>query len=98
MAAWYRWEGDDLLLNLHLQPKASRDAFAEARGDRLRVRVTAPPVDGRANAHLIAWLAKQFGVARSAVSIEAGLAGRLKRVRVTSPSRLPEIFSRGPAS
>lgn len=96
MEAWYRWQGDDLVLNLRLQPRSTRDGFAEVQADRLRVRVSSPPADGRANAHLIAWLAKQFGVARSAVSIEAGQTSRLKRVRVTSPNRLPDIFFQVP--
>ena len=54
MGTWYRWDGGDLLLSLKLQPRSSRDAFAEPWGERLRVRITAPPVDGQANAHLIA--------------------------------------------
>jgi len=59
MSDWYRWDGPDLLLKLKLQPKSSRDAFAGQQNDRLRVRITAPPVDGRANTHLLAWLAGQ---------------------------------------
>jgi len=90
---WYRWEGDDLLLNLKVQPKASRDGFAELQQDRLRVRITAPPVGGQANAHLIGWLAKQFGVAKSAVSIENGRSGQLKRVRIRLPGRLPDLLA-----
>jgi uncharacterized protein (TIGR00251 family) len=93
VAGWYRWDGRDLLLDLKLQARASRDAFAEPREDRLRVRITAPPVDGRANAHLTAWLAgwlaAQFGVKRSSVSIEKGQTSPLKRVRVSNPKRLP---------
>jgi uncharacterized protein (TIGR00251 family) len=92
MRAWYRWDGADLLLSLKLQPRASRDAFAEVQADRLRVRITAPPVDGQANAHLIAWLAKQFGVAKSHVTIEAGETSPLKRIRIASPVRLPDII------
>lgn len=91
MGNWYRWDGGDLLLSLKLQPRASRDAFAEPWDDRLRIRVTAPPVDGQANARLIAWLAGQFGVARSAIQIEAGRTSPLKRVRVSSPKRLPDV-------
>lgn len=87
--AWYRWEAGDLVLQLKVQPKSSRDAFAGPQHDRLRVLLTAPPVDGKANAHLIAWLARQFGVARSAVCLEAGENARLKRVRVRQPQQLP---------
>ena len=91
-AGWYRWDGPDLLLMLKLQARASHDAFAEPRHGRLRVRITAPPVDGKANAHLLAWLAEQFGVAKSAVSIESGHGSALKRVRVKAPGRLPGII------
>ena len=91
MGNWYRWDGGDLLLSLKLQPRASRDAFAEPWGERLRVHISAPPVDGQANAHLTAWLAGQFGVVRSAVALEAGQTSPLKRVRVSNPTRLPEL-------
>ena len=91
MNDWYRWDGTDLLLMLKLQPKSSRDAFAGLQNDRLRIRITAPPVDGRANSHLLAWLAGQFGVSRSSVSIESGRSGRLKRVRIKAPERFPDF-------
>ena len=91
MSGWYRWDGEDLLLQLKLQPRAARDAFAEVQDDRLKIRIKAPPVDGRANAHLCTWLARQFGVSRSSVRIETGRNSRLKRVRVEAPLRLPEI-------
>jgi uncharacterized protein (TIGR00251 family) len=87
--AWYRWEADDLILALLLQPRASRNGFAGAQGERLKVRITAPPVDGAANDHLIAWLAKQFGVPRRQVALLQGDQSRQKRVRIVSPQRLP---------
>ena len=58
-------------------------------GDRLKVRTTAPPVEGEANQRLIVWLAGQFGVARSAVVICQGTAGRRKRVRIAAPAEIP---------
>ncbi|MFX8899343.1 DUF167 family protein, partial [Acinetobacter baumannii] len=65
--SFYRWDGEDLLLDCHLQPKASRDEFAGLHGERLKIRLTAPPVEGKANAHLLAFLGKAFGVAKSLV-------------------------------
>jgi len=62
---FYRWDGDDLILDCHLQPKASRDEFAGLHGERLKIRLTAPPVEGKANAHLLAFLAAAFGVAKT---------------------------------
>ena len=89
MNPWYRWDGDDLVVQLRVQPRASRDGFAEVLGDSIKLRVTAPPVDGRANEHVIALLAKLCGVTRDAVSIESGLSGRNKRVRIRAPRTLP---------
>jgi hypothetical protein len=84
-----RRDGADLLLELRVQPRAARDEFAGLHGSRVRVRLRAPPVDGRANAALIAFLADACGVPRARVSVEHGLAGRDKRVRIRAPGRLP---------
>ena len=59
-------------------PGAKRTEAAGAHGDALRVRLGAPPVDGKANAALIAWAAKAFGVPKSAVELLHGAAGRQK--------------------
>ncbi|HTO19924.1 MAG TPA: DUF167 domain-containing protein [Pseudomonas sp.] len=90
MTDWYRWDGEDLLLAVHLQPKASKDGFAGLHGDRLKIRLTAPPVEGKANAHLMAFLAKAFGVPKSQVSLESGELNRQKRVRIRRPQKVPE--------
>lgn len=91
---WYRWEDDDLLLNLRVQPRASRNEFAGPLGDALKVRVTAPPVDGRANEHLIRWLAELFGVPRAQVVLITGVGCRLKSFRIRAPQTLPPPLSR----
>lgn len=85
----YHWEGADLVLAVRVQPRASRDRIEGPHDGRLKVRLTAPPVDGKANAHLIKVLAKAFGVAKGAVTLEAGQAGRDKRVRIRAPKDLP---------
>jgi hypothetical protein len=91
MGDWHRWDGPDLLLQLKLQTRASRDAFAGLQNGRQRICVTAAPVDGKANLHLVSWLAGQFGVSNSKVTIEAGRTSQLKRVRVATPARLLDI-------
>ena len=99
MAAWYRWDGDDLVLSLHVQPGAQRDALAGPHGDRLKVRVRAPASDGRANRRLIEFLAGHCGVPRSSVSLLSGAGARFKRVRIRSPRRLPDgVAPRGDPS
>ncbi len=86
-------QGDDLILSLRVIPRASRDEIVGWLDDgRLRVRITAPPVDGKANRHLLGFLAKAFGVARRDVELLAGLSGRDKRVRIRAPKRLPAIL------
>lgn len=94
MAGHYRWDGEDLLLNVRAQPRSSRDELGEVVGDQIKVRITAPPVDGKANAHLTAFLAKVFGVAKSQVDLVAGETGRDKRIRVHAPKRLPAGIER----
>lgn len=89
--SYFRWDGDDLILDCHLQPKASSDEFAGLHGDRLKIRLTAPPVEGKANAHLLAFLGKAFGVAKSQVSLISGELNRQKRVRIQRPQKLPDL-------
>ena len=86
-------DGADLLLRLNVRPGARHDAFVDIHGDRLRVQLAAPPVDGKANRQLMNWLAGQFGVKRRAVSIETGTHSRLKRVRICEPASLPDGIS-----
>lgn len=88
-APWYRWDGNDLILAVHIQPGASRDALAGTYGERLKITLTAPPVDGRANRKLLRYLAKLFGVPHTRVELLSGHAGRAKRIRVRQPVKLP---------
>lgn len=86
-AAWF--EGEDLILRLYIQPKASRDKLVGLHGDELKIAITAPPIDGKANAHLSKFLAKQFKVAKGLIEIEKGELGRHKQVRVIQPNQIP---------
>jgi uncharacterized protein len=87
MAAFLRRDGSDLLVAIRLTPRASRDAIGalwqDAQGQGwLQASVTAPPDKGRANAALIALLAKRFKVAQSSILLETGEVSRLKRLRI----------------
>ncbi len=86
---WYHWEGEELILKLKLQPRANRDEFIGPQGDCFKICITAPPVDGRANAHLIRFLASAFGVAQGNIALEKGKNSRIKRIRIKKPKRLP---------
>jgi len=69
-----------LILELHVQPGASRTEFAGKHGDRIKVRVAGRAVDGKANEALIEFLADHYGVPRRNVRIASGLKSRQKRV------------------
>ena len=69
-------------LRVRLQPRARREEILGERGGAVVIRVTAPPVDGKANAALCALVAKAAGVAPSRVSVVRGHAARDKVVRV----------------
>lgn len=90
---WYRWEGDALFIKVRVQPRASRDELGEVLAGCLKVRITAPPVDGKANAHLIRFLAEVFGVAKSRIALLDGETSREKRLRIESPRSLPPLVA-----
>ena len=73
-------------LRLRIQPRASREEIAGVYGDAIRVRLTAPPVDGTANEALVRFLAALLQVSRSAVELVSGRTGRTKLVTVTGVS------------
>jgi len=85
--------GDDLVIRLYIQPKASRDQIVGLHGDELKIAITAPPVDGKANAHLVKYLAKQFRVAKGQVVVEKGELGRHKQVRIETPRDIPALIA-----
>jgi len=86
---YYHWLGDELVLCCRVQPKASKDSFGEPLGNSVRIYISAPPIDGKANRHLIKFLSRQFKTPQSNIRIESGANGRNKRVRISMPRRLP---------
>ncbi|WP_404359174.1 DUF167 family protein [Methylotuvimicrobium sp. KM1] len=89
--SWFCWQHDQLILSLHIQPKSSRDEWSGLHGERLKLRIKAPPVDGKANAYLIRFLAKEFGVNKSACKLLSGETGRDKRISITAPKKFPAL-------
>ncbi|ABR75324.1 YggU family protein [Actinobacillus succinogenes] len=81
---------DGIRLRIMLQPKASKDAIIGLHDEELKISITAPPVDGAANAHLIKYLSKAFKVPKSAVQLEKGELNRHKQVFIPAPKIIPE--------
>lgn len=69
-----------LLVRLFVQPRASKNQLAGLHNDMLKIRLTAPPVEGQANKAVIAFLAKQLHLPKSAVTIKSGQQNREKQV------------------
>lgn len=86
-------DGETATVTVHVLPRASREGVAGLAGDAVRIRLTAPPLENRANEALVRFLAGALGVPRYRVEIVSGLRGRRKVVRVSGISR-EDLFHR----
>lgn len=77
---------DACILTLSVQPNARQTEVVGLYEGALRVKLAAPPIDGQANVALIAWLAKELGLAKRAVSLRRGAAARHKQVDIDAPA------------
>lgn len=87
MSCFREFDGG-LELLVWVAPRASRPQLGPLHGERLRIAVTSPPVDGAANEAVRRLVAETFEVARSAVAIVQGESSRQKTVRVNGDSRI----------
>ncbi len=78
-----------IVLNVRVVPRASKDEIAGMMGDALKVRIQAPPVEGKANDYLVRFLAKRWKLSRADIGLLSGETGRNKRLRISNPS--PEL-------
>ncbi|MBI3902301.1 MAG: YggU family protein [Nitrosomonadales bacterium] len=90
MATWYRREGGSITLMLHIQPGARRSELAGLHGEALKIRLAAPPIEGRANEALLRFIAELFKVALRDVELLRGAQSRHKMVKVTGSGIEPE--------
>ncbi len=82
MPLWIVEDEEGCSFLVRVAPRGRRDEIIGLHGDALKVRLTAPPVEGRANRALVKFLARQLGVPSGAVEIRSGHTGRQKRVWV----------------
>ncbi len=80
---WARRDGNFVVLSLRVQPGAKRTAAAGPYGDRLKIALHAPPVDGKANAELLRFLGDALHLRARQLALAAGAASRDKQVRVS---------------
>jgi uncharacterized protein (TIGR00251 family) len=95
MAYWARRVADGWLLAVYVQPGARTTQLAGLHGEELKVRIAAPPVEGRANAVLEEFIARALGVPRRCVCVVEGAASRRKTVQVATPQANPELLLPG---
>jgi len=89
LAAWYRKTAQGWLIAVHAQPGAKKSAVAGLHGEALKIRIAAPPVEGKANEALAAFVAKALGLPLRAVSIVKGGSSREKLLLVADPAADP---------
>jgi uncharacterized protein (TIGR00251 family) len=85
----YRWGKDVLSLNCSVQPKANEGQIVGPMSEHLKIRISAAPIDGKANRQLIRFLAKLFHTKQTAITIVSSLTGRHKRVCIKKPLSIP---------
>lgn len=93
--SFFWFEGKTLVVNILGKPSACRDAIGKPKGRQLKVSVTAAPENGRATDHMVRFLADQFGVSVSAISVVYGRMNVNKQLRIEDPSRLPDVMTQG---
>jgi uncharacterized protein (TIGR00251 family) len=91
--AFFRWHDGNLVLFCHIQPGASANEFAGQHGDRLKIRIRSVATDGKANAGLIAFIAKEFGLSKQAVELTAGEQSRQKTLKISASATIPSALN-----
>jgi uncharacterized protein (TIGR00251 family) len=95
MTAWYRRNGETITLTLHVQPGARISEIAGIHGNALKIRLAAPPVEGRANEALQKFIAELFAVPRRRVELVQGALSRRKVVSISGSKVDPETLLDG---
>ena len=88
------WDNDVLVLNVLGTPSAKRDVIGKVKDRQLKISVTAEPKAGRATDHMVAFLAKEFDVKKSAIEVVFGRMNINKQLRITAPQKLPMVIEK----
>lgn len=90
--SWAKKSADGWLISVHAQPGARKSEVVGLHGDALKIRIASPPVEGRANEALIAFVAKALGLPRAKVSLVRGGSSRQKTLLIASPDIDPAML------
>ena len=89
--SWLRVQHEGVTLTLHIQPGAKKTEVAGLHGDALKIRLAAPPVDGKANAALVEFVAERLKLPKSAVCLKSGQTSRRKVLEVKTTEQAVRI-------
>ena len=92
MSSFCYWDEDTLVLNILGRPRAKQTKIGKVIGKQLEVYVAEQPVRGRATAHMVRFLAQEFDVAESAITVVFGVYNVNKQLRIAAPKRLPSVI------
>jgi uncharacterized protein (TIGR00251 family) len=90
--SYYRWNDNTLILTVRAVPGAQQNVIGEVFNGAIQIRLTALPMDNKANDALIAFLSKAFKLPKSRITIIAGKKSKIKTVALVEPQQLPEVF------
>jgi uncharacterized protein len=85
-AGFYYWRDGNLYLQIHITTRAKQNRIVGTYGDHIKIQIAAPPVDGKANAELIKFLAHHFGVIQKDVQLVQGVSSTKKLIRIKKPN------------
>jgi len=91
-ATWYRVHALGITLTLHVQPGAKRSEIVGLHGEALKIKLAAPPVEGKANDALLRFIAEQFQVSLREVALQQGTQSRHKVVLIKNTQIAPETL------
>lgn len=92
MDGFCKWDGDTLVLNILGRPRAKKTKLGRVLGKQLEIHVAEDPVRGRATAHMVEFLADEFDVPKSQITVVFGVYNVNKQVRITAPKKLPPMI------
>jgi len=91
--SWISQSAEGVIINVHAVPRAARDAVQGLHGDALKIRLHAPPVDGKANEALVDFLSETLNIPKRDIKLKSGLNQRRKIIAINGLS-LPEAEKR----
>jgi uncharacterized protein (TIGR00251 family) len=94
LSSFCGWEGDTLILNVLGTPSAKKTVIGKAKGNQLKISVTATPENGKATDFMVKFLAGEFGVSIKDITVVFGQFNVNKQLRIKSPKKLPPVIAK----